>query len=765
MKRASTFTTLITLGLFVATVATAQDKPEATSTVENGGEITVGVTGYEDVDSSKFQEYREIPKGLSVPFFHLFSTGGKVDFNLYGYDVRQSDQRYDGWLNTSAFDIKFDYNEIPHNMGNDARTILAEVSEGVWAMPDQLQQSLGTTVVATPSAGRNLAFYDALLASTFASAGRVDISSARKRGTVEFDLSKKLPFDLAFSYMREKKSGYRSEGGGGVYSTVSSVVEMPEPLNEITEDLGLRAAYNFDKGNIHGSIHRNLYNNKAETLTVDNPFQWFDTPYVSSVGGGTRARWVMAPDNEATSTNLGFLLKFAKQTRISGDWSMGQWTQDAPFYPYTINTAILTPTGASASSLATLQQASLDGKIDTTTLNATFSSRPAKNLGVRVHFRSYELANKTDRFVITGDVGASPDRSWSVVTPSADSPYGHATANVYDTRTTRFSASASYDMGDLTLEGQYRHASLERTSREAETGDENAFAFTALYHASDKIGFRGTYDKNDRTAEGHTVYGFQSDEAERETERIGLDLELSPTDALSFTLAYFRKDVQYPNRPDRVPVTSGVPTAGGQPFPGTPSGLLDAKYDSFTGEVAFNPNERVAVGAYYTYEKDVTTNQWSTTTGLNLNNFLNYKGTDETDTFGFNGSFQLRPDVCTLVVNLQRQEVDGLLDITAREAGSFYTPGRTGLIPTGQGGAADILDWDDTTLTTFNAQLDYVLATNWTMSAGYLYEKYDFSDAYTAGDLMLPQSVLIFMKSNDGPYEANVVYAKLNYRF
>ena len=56
------------------------------------------------------------------------------------------------------------------------------------------------------------------------------------------------------------------------------------------------------------------------------------------------------------------------------------------------------------------------------------------------------------------------------------------------------------------------------------------------------------------------------------------------------------------------------------------------------------PNQRVwfvgtaagprsaAVGAYYTYEKDRSTNQWATLTGTALNNLLNYAGSDTTDT-------------------------------------------------------------------------------------------------------------------------------------
>jgi hypothetical protein len=774
MKRALKVTTLLAMGFLVAaSLATAQNPLASTctsnSTSNSGGQLTVGVLGRDDIDSSKFTEYREVPKGVSVPCFNLFTTGSKVDFNLFGSNVRQSDQRYNGWFNTKAFDLSFDYNQTPHNMGNDGRTIQAELSQGVWGMSDTLQQALGTVNNATPTAGRTVTFYDALLAPTFAAAGSVDVSSTRKRGTATFDFGKKLPIDLTFTYMRELKSGYRGEDGGGVYSAVNSVVELPSPLDEITQDIGVRAAYNFTKGNVHAAFVRNLYNNRAETLTVDNPFQWFDTPYVATpapaVGGGSRARWINAPDNEASTFNAGFLLKFARQTRIGGDVSLGKWTQNAPFYPYTINSAILTPAGARADSLSALQQPSFDGKIDTTTINFTFSSRPVEHLALRAAFRSYDLSNKTDRFVITGDVAASPDRSWSTVTPTAADPYGHATANVYDNKTTRFTASASYDIGALTLEGQVRFASLERTSREAEKGDDNGFAFTALYRAKDWMNLRATYDQAKRTAEGHTLYGFQADEAERETKRTGIQVDFTLPKSLGLSFAYFRRDVEYPNRPDRIAVTSGAPTPGAQPIPGTPSGLLEAKYDQYTGELSYTPNDRVDFSAYYTHEKDATTNQWSTTTGVNLNNKLTYAGADETDTFGLNAAFQLKPEVWKLSLNAMRQKVDGLMDITAREAGSFYTPGRTTLIPAGQGGAADIGDWDDTTLTTFAAQLDYTVAKAWTLTAGYWYEKYEFKDAYTAGNLLMPQSILIVMKSNDGPYDANVLYGRVTYRF
>ena len=764
MKRITIVTMALACSFFASSLPVGAQGTPAATTNWFDGKATLQLQGREDVSSSKFEEYRVVPKGVSMPVFNLAGSRDGNNFALWGENVSQADQRYRGLATGAWGGLKFDYNQIPHNMANNGKSIFVETAPGVWSMSTHERQVLQNANDAQPTAGRTVLFYDALLAPTFAAANRVDLSSQRNRGTAEFAVGDKLPIDLAVTFLREVRSGYRTDSGGNVRAQVNPSYEVPEPLSDVTQDFGIRAAWNFSSGNVHGALNRNLYDNQAETLIVDNPFQAYDTPYTSTLGGPSNARFINAPDNEATTGNGGFLFKFKGQTRIGGDVSLARWTQNASFYPYTLNTMILTPTGARADSVSSLPQPSFDGKIDTTTLNFTFSSRPARNLSLRASYRSHELANKTNRFVITGDTAVS-DRAWTVVTPTADNPYGHATANVYDTKTTRFTGSASYDIGALTLEGLVRAATITRTSREATSGDDNGYAVTALFRTADWLNLRATYDDATRTANGHTLYGFQMDEAERDTTRTGLQVDVMPTDTVDLTFAYFRRDVQYPNRPDRIAVTSGAPTPGASPIPGTPSGLLEAKYDSYTGEVSFNPSERAELSAYYTYEKDATTNQWSTTTGVNLNNLLNLAGTDETNTFGVNAVLQLVPDKWSCTFNAMRQKVDGLMDITAREAGTFYTPGRTTLIPTGQGGAADINDWDDTELTTIAAQLDYTVASKWTITAGYWYEKDDFRDAYTSSDLLMPQSVYIFMKGDNGPYNANVVFTRLTYRF
>jgi hypothetical protein len=546
-------------------------------------------------------------------------------------------------------------------------------------------------------------------------------------------------------------------------------------MDEVTNDFGIRAARNFSRGNAYVTFNRSMYNNRAETLVVDYPFQAFDAPFtaavgsaIPSMGGSSRERATMAPDNSANTATAGFMLKFAKQTRIHAGLSLSTREQDATFYGFTAYSLARTTAGLDASTNAAMPQPSLNGKTNATMYNVSFSSRPLEGLDVRAQYRVYDLTDKTKRFLVPGDVLGT---SWSAAAATTADPYGFATANVLDTKSSRFTASAAYDIKALTLEAQVRNGQLERTAREAEKGTESGMGVTALYHYNDWVGFRGTYDVSKRTAKGETIFGFQADEAPITNTRTGLDLELSPADRLDLSFGYIRRNVEYTDRPNRVVVVSGVPVAGMAAFPNTPSGLLESKYDSYTGELNWAPTERVELGGFYTYEKAAQTNQWSrtagsATAGYILDNLVRYAGSDKTNTFGANAVIHLVPDQATLLFNGTSQKVDGLMDITARETGTFYTPGRTGLIAPGLGGAKDVDDWDDTEINTLSAQFDYSLTKAWTFGLGYTYEKYDFNDAYVVPNTeLLTTSTIIQMKPNYGAYKVNLVYAKLNFKF
>lgn len=768
MKRTNLLVVVLACGLLATSIpASAQTAAPDSSSNWFTGKATLLLLGRDDVDSSKFQEYRIVPKGVSMPAFSLQGSHKGNDYALFGQNISQQDQRYFGWGDTSWIGVVFDYNSIVHNMGFNGRTLWESTAPGVWSMSGTLRKTLGDAVDAVPTTARTYPFYADLLAPTIAAADFTDLTSLRQRGGAVFDLGKKLPFDLQFTYMRELKTGFRGDSNGDSYGVVSTVVDVPETMNEVTQDIGIRWAYNFKAGNVYARFNRNTYVDNVNALIVDNPFRATDLVYTSTSvpGGPAQARYSTYPDNEATRGAFGFFYKMKRQTRFSADMAFNTWTQDEQFLPYSINSALLTTAGLPTNTTTSLQQQSFNGKINTSMYNFAFSSRPAEGLGIRMRYRIYDLTNKTNRFVITGDASGSPDRTWSSVTPTAADPYGHATANVYDNSSKRLDLQANYDLKDLTFEGYYRHGALERTSREAESGTENTYGIAAVYHASDLFDFKALYDSYKRTADGTTLYGFQEDEAEKTIKRTGLEVEYSPADKIGLTFAYYRNDREYPNRPNRVAVTSGTPTPGAQPIPGTPSGLLEAKYDTFTLDFDYTPSERAELGVWYTYEKSSATNKWTTTTGLQVNNSLTYAGEEKGDSFGVNAAFTFVPDKWKLSFLFTQQKIDGFMDITALESGSFYTPGRTTLIPPGQGGAADIPDYDDTKWTTANLNLAYTYNPKLSLSVGYAYDKYTFTDAYNASNSLFVQSPLFFMQENNGNYTANIVYAKLSYRF
>ena len=787
MKRTLIVTAFLAMGILMATsFAAAQDKAAATS----GGQVTIGLLGRTDVTSSKFTEYREVPKGVSIPFLKLFATTSKFDFNLLADNVRQTDQRYTGWFDTAAVGISFDYNQIPHNIGNNGHALWAQVSPGVYGMSPTLRKAWGDTIDATlPTSARNYDFYYGLTSPSFGDANSFDITGLRQHGEVAVDVGRKLPFDLTFTYVRDVKTGNRGESSGTLYGVANTVVDVPDVMNEVTTDYGVRFERALKAGNVHATLNRNVFNERQDSLVIDNPFRATDLTWVSASvpGGSAMGRYGTPPSNEAIRGSFGALLKFKRQTRIAADVALGQWTQNDQFLPYTINSSILTGVGGTPADLtSSLFAQSLNGKMDTTTLNFAFSSRPVDNLGVRLRYRKYDQVDKRTNIIWPGHAGwGDPERAWTTRASVTEAMYADSMG--YSNKSDRFDGQVNYDIKGLTLEGAYRYTKLDRTNVEATSGKDNGFALSAVYHATDMLGVRAVYDALHRTASGFnpnesqyrpgttdttTYYGLPSNESERKTTRTGVNVEVSPAETLDLTFAYFRRNDDYPNRPARDNYLLDPAT--------TTSGLLSASYDTFTAEIDFNPSPRVELSGYYTYEKNLATDRNITLTASNpptaappaVNNSLRYDVTDKTNTFGASAVFQLVPEKWTFSLMARSQKVDGLMGtFAANQAGSFYT----GRVNNGFPGTVPITDYDDTLLTTVSFRIDYAVAKAWKIGAGYAYEKYNFADAFTGATTSLnadaadaanfPVSPFFMMKPNDGPYKANVFYTTLTYRF
>ncbi|MGE5361753.1 MAG: MtrB/PioB family outer membrane beta-barrel protein [Bacteroidales bacterium] len=736
----------------------------AVATPSTGGSVSLMLFGASTIDSAKFEEYRQIPKGVSMPSFNVFASNDKIDFNLVGQKVFQTDQRYTGWANFAAVGVSFDYNQIPHNMGNNGTAIHNETAPGVWSMSTTVRQSLSDTVDKTASSARTYPFYQGLFAPVIAAGNSVDIVQERKHGAMDIDLGQKLPFGLNFTYVRDVKTGSRGASGGDILSLVTMSPDVPEPVNEVTQDFGFRWGYNRKMANVYAAFNRNLYNDRIDSLIVDNPLRATNSPYTGGTSNPAQVRFGTPPDNSANRFAFGGAYKAAHQTRLSGDFAFGTWSQDAQFLPATINDQIVTSTGQAANSLSILPQQSLNGKINTTMVNLGFSSRPVTGLGVRVRYRLYDMANKTPDLNWGDASGASsPDRSWV-----PDEPDDFATGVQYSAKTQRFDVQAGYDYKALTIEGSLHHATIDRTFREAASDSETGYGAAAVFHAKDWLGFRGFINHAHRTPHDAevNVWGLQADEAERNRNVAGIEFDITPTDVYGVSFTYSRRHDDYPNRPLRL-VVGGV---------GVPTGLLDAAYDAFTVEFNYTPGDRAEFNVFYTYEKNTAANQrvFTQLTGqstadpaTSFYNVLPFNQSDKGNTFGADLVYHIVPDKWDVLFSAQRQKVDGLMAIPANNqtAGTVSQSFYQSRTANGFSGPQDITDFDDTALTTVLAQLNRTIAKVWTLSVGYAYEQYDFADAFTSAPENLPLSVLYFLKANNGAYKASMGFARLAYRF
>jgi len=723
MKRTTLLIVLLAGGIWAASLPASAEETPAPAENWFSGKATLRLLGRGDVDSSKFEEYRAVPKGISMPDFTLVGSLSGKKFALFGENISQRDQRYSGYVEGGWFKVTFDYNQIMHNIGFGGRTLFNETAPGVWSMSTTLRSLLQTAWDATPSASKTYPWLLDFWGPSLAASGKVDVSLQRNRGTTVLDLGQGLGFSFKLSYVRETRKGAKDTTP--VYVS-SQIFELPTPTDTLTQDFGLMTSLDRKWGNIHGAYHHNWFKNNLPLLMVDNPLRATDAPYVNPIGGPAQGHNVMAPDNSASTLSFGALLKFGKQTRLLGDVARGQWKQNAAFFPYTFNTTVLTAEGTQATSPSSLPAQSLNGKIDTMALNVSFSSRPLDPLYLNLRYRSYDFKNNTPPIVSPGYV--SWDRSWST-TGNTSTPFGYKTG--------RFETIVGLNFGKtLALEGAYRHAVEERTFREAEKNTEKAFALSAIGRGGDWALVRATYENAKREASGigPGVTDLYFDEAKRKTEKVGFDIELSPFDPLTVVLSYFSRKDTYQN----------------------PSwGYQSAKYNTLSGEVNLDIS-RLEATVYYTIERNQDGHKGYQTIS-NMLEWYTAMADDKTDSFGGNVKLKIVPDKWDFSALYRYQKVNGFLNL---EGSAAIQATRAG-----NGGIQDIPDFDDTSLTTLKAQLSCAVSSECTLALGAFAEKYTFDDASVEAGLYFPAPGVFMLSPNYGSYNVTAFYTSLAYRW
>ncbi|HEX6739163.1 MAG TPA: MtrB/PioB family outer membrane beta-barrel protein [Vicinamibacteria bacterium] len=773
----------IVLGI-VLLAAGAQAQEPAGETFQFG-EIHLGVMQTDsNTLSSKFMEYREVPDGVVVPAFRLKGAHGGVWYEAFGGNVQQTDQYYGLRLGKESFRVEGLYNRIPHNFGNAGHTLLERTGEGVWVLSDTLQRSFQNTLTtqfdctglttAQCTAKRNqinFTFLNNLVTPSLTAANSVDLRLERERGQLSLRLTPKGPVDVRLSYFRERRVGDRAASGTSF--GFGNVVELPEPLHYLTQDFGADAEYEARWGLLRAGLHVNRFENRLETLAFDNPFRITDStdasayqaPGSASVAGPVFGLMALPPDNEAITGTVGATFKLPSRTRLSANVSVGRWTQDkSPFIPYTTNTSVLGEDNAGGTFPATdpsrLPARQLDGKMDVTSLSFNLSSRPTPELSFTARFRNYDLGNDTPRLQFPGYVRF--DGVWEEI-PRISVPYAY--------RNRRLDASVAYDFGQVSLEGGFRHTSMARHFRETEDTSENAVSVAADLRAAGWAVLRASYERAKRDFEGleielseeasfqvpgapanllavepstvcpaGRVCNLRFDQAKKDVDRIGANLQLTPWGNTTVALGYLRTKDDYTE---------------------TTFGLVSAQYDTLSAEVDYAPSAKVNLFGYFTHEKIADFQRGRQSGGTVSTNPLDdwtSNVDDKADSFGGGANFVLRPDKWFLDLSGRYQKVNGNNDLSSPTGGAPFAA-RTAI-----GGVQDLPFYDDTKITTLQAELRYQFAKSWSATVGGWFEDYEIRDSNTQELLnYVPGS--FFLAAQDGDYQAKVGYFRLSYRW
>ena len=718
------------------------------------GEINFGVAGRDDPQSSRFNEYRDVIKGISVPGFRFLGSNNGVRFDLRGENVTQDDERYAGFVKNAWFALNADYNSIIHRIGNNGHTMLTQVSPGVWRMSPALQQSFQNTWESTPTASRVFTTFVApLFAPSIADGTVVDVAVHRERTNIVLDLARNQPFSAKVNYTREQR-----HGSGGLSSNyLSYQTETPTVTEYLTQDVGINTAVEKPWGSVRAGLHYNWFDDQVPALQFDSPFRATDAASAtvtleggaSSVGGPTSGLMVNPPSNTAMAGGLGTTLKLPGRTRVTADVNLGQWKQNEGFFPYLTNTTVLTTAGLPASSTSSLPAQSLNGKIGSTSSAFALTSRPIDPLRFNLRYRRYDLNNETPRIAFPGY--GSWDRTWSG-TGRESVPYGY-TSN-------RLDAGTDYEVGIVTFEGAYRRTTMDRSFRETDQTTENAGSFATVVHVADMANLRGSYERASRGYSGldlarsedasfvieptglsANVLGrdgnLRFDQSDRISDRAGLDLDMSAGSKTTIFLQYLHNKDTYKN---------------------TAHGLQNASYDTYTAEVDVAPAEQYNFSAYYTREQNGSSQINNGTSNFPTIDDFTIRLLDKVNTAGATVAVTVVPSKATFNVGGRYQNLIGTAGFTTNPNSTYQ------LARAAYGGVKDIPNADNAKIVRVESSLDYVITAKVTFTMGAWHEKYVFSDVDSVGLQNLYPGAF-FLALNDGSYSATVGYLRLHYHW
>jgi len=395
------------------------------------GSIEVGgMPSHRSGNTSKLEEYRDLPETVVVPQIELFLDSKKKDFylELESLKTGRDDQSYR--LRAGRYgllDLEFIWDQIPHLFNVDNARTPFSMNGGNYTLSSKPG---GTT-------GANMRDW------VNDNAQPVDLKLYN--GLAKFNLRYTPTPGWTFtgSYGSQNSAGGRAFGAYFGPSPGSyNITELVEPLDYQTHNIELGSEYAGKGWTLGLKYNASLFHNNVSTLTWDNPLNTTgvgsgctDSATYAAGTGPCRGRFDLYPSNQAHTLTLTGTANLPFKTNFMSTYSYGWRLQNDSFLPFTRNTCYGTGTvpascaDGALTALPAISRGSLDGDVRPTMINATLVNNYFKDVGLKASYRYYDFDNRSKRVllpdgIIVNDQGAaSGDEYYSF-------PYSYAKQNL-----------------------------------------------------------------------------------------------------------------------------------------------------------------------------------------------------------------------------------------------------------------------------------------------------------------------------------------------
>jgi MtrB/PioB family decaheme-associated outer membrane protein len=446
----------------------------------------------------KFQETRDFTRGLTFRAVHLGFNSPDTPYKLdiKGSDLGERDRRINvEFSKVGISKTRFLWDEIPHYY-SFGRTFHTSTEPGVLSVDPALRALLQNASNASAAGSLVGPALPALVTQNLPNQHTVELRVRYDQLLLTQTYKPNEDWEFYVRLQNIRRNGIRPRGTGTFANETNGPngdlvweamgVELPEPVKYRTTNVTFGVQYSQPKWRIGLQYDVSMFRNSITSLTWENPFRTTDALAIAPSFNVGRNRFVRAqldlpPDNDYWAITIQGSVDLPLNTQVRGLLSWGKATQDDPFLPYTLNSAMVSANLlAGQPPLFTMAppQPSLDAEIDTFNQVYTLASRPFKNNRFMLQYRYNDRDNKTPQITFPGQTAFGD----SGVRTSID--YYNLPIDNLPSSYTRKNALASWEwkvLKNLDWELEYNFERWDRTFREAPRTTENGVAARINY--------------------------------------------------------------------------------------------------------------------------------------------------------------------------------------------------------------------------------------------------------------------------------------------